>query len=203
MAVSLEKVCSRCGTPFTAVAGKLPMNCPVCGQLRPDLDVLTHDEPVALSRPTKPRRDQESIPSFLQPPTGVSWPTVSGLPIDFPMPAAGESPTLLDRVGVVLLVTAPMGAAMAGLLGMLAHAPDLASGSWYAAATMAIVLAAGTLTLGLGLSGLFFLARLRRRFVIRLCFILGTAAAVYLGLYRLIPRVQVQPDSLPVFRLTK
>lgn len=179
------------------------MNCPVCGQLRPDLDVLTHDEPVALSRPTTPRRDHESIPSFLQPPSGISRPVMSGLPMDFPMPAAGDSPTLLDRVGVVLLVTAPMGAAMAGLLGMLAYAPDLASGSWYAAVTMAIVLAAGTLALGLGLSGLFFLVRLRRRFIIRLCFIVGTGAAVYGGLHWLIPRVQVQPDSLPVFRLTK
>jgi hypothetical protein len=208
MSTVTDTLCSRCGTPFPRERGKVPVNCVVCGQLRPDLDMTLDDDagasaravpasPATMSqdhlRPASPVKDEMPAPAERR---YVSMSDSMEL-----APVVRYKETFTDVVGQVLLVACPALAAMAGALAMLNAVPNFARGSWYAVAAVSFITLAMSVGGGLVLAGLPYLCRLRMKVVIRILFALGALAAIYACVTQIPPRVDVRPDALPAVRL--
>ena len=115
---------------------------------------------------------------------------------------AAEAPErLMDRIGGVLLIVCPLAVGMAGGLSMLARTDDFSTGTWYAVGAVIVIMLVATLFLGLAVTGLMFLLRVRWRFLIRVIFVAVAVVVCSYGL-RLIPgHIQVRQDDLPGFVL--
>lgn len=111
--------------------------------------------------------------------------------------ASEPSDRLMERIGAVLLVVCPLAAGMAGALNMLSRTEDFSTGTWYAVGAVFVVMLVATLFLGLAVTGLLYLVRIRFTLVIRVAFIATTIVACVYG-RRLIPsHIQVRQDDLP------
>jgi len=209
---SPDILCSRCGTPFPIERGTIAVTCVVCGQLRPDLDIMLDDDD-----------DADDLGSALPPP-GAADATVraakSHLVIspdapparpfismnerrDFDGHIVKTGSPLTHRLGPVLLVLVPLMAGMAGALSMLSLVPNFSKGSWYAVGVLFLMLSIGSLTAGLLASMLAYALRLRWNLLLQVLFLAAAAFVAYVGVREVPSHVQVRNNDLPGFMFSR
>ena len=214
-------LCTRCRTPFPQDRGTPAVTCVVCGQLRPDLDMMLDDEDEMDEGPDLPGAE---LKEQLEAADGQAGAPRSHLVITAktdsrPAPARpfismnergsdnentdGAAESLTHRIGPVVLVVVPLLAGMGAAMTMLSQAPDFSTGSLYAVAVLFVVVGLGSLTAGLMASRICYLVRLRWTILLRIMFLAAAGAVAYAGVRELPSHVQVRENSMPGIMLRR
>ena len=212
---TLEILCTRCRTPFPAERGTPAVTCSVCGQLRPDLDMMLDDEDDMDEGPDLPGAElkEQLVAEDGQAGAAKSHLVIAAETDSRPAPArpfistnergSSEHTTkvtadsLTHRVGPVVLAVAPLLAGMAGAMTMLSQAPDFSKGSLYAVGTLFVVIFMGSLSAGLMAAKMCYLVRLRWTILLRIMFLAAVGAVAYFGVRELPSHVQVRENAMP------
>ena len=208
-------LCTRCRTPFPQDRGTPAVTCIVCGQLRPDLDMMLDDEDEMDEGPDLPGAELKQSLADADGPAGAprSHLVITAATDSRPAPVrpfistnergSSEETTkvtadsLTHRIGPVVLVVAPLLAGMAGAMTMLSQAPDFSKGSLYAVGTLFVVIFMGSLCAGLMASKMCYLVRLRWTILLRIMFLAAVGAVAYFGVQDLPSHVQVRENAMP------
>lgn len=210
---SPDILCSRCGTPFPIERGVTAATCVVCGQLRPDLDMMLDDddEDTADLGPEAGAELRAGVAVgaarshlVVSPDAPPARPFISmNERRDFDEQNVKTGVSLTQRLGPVLLVMVPLMAGMAGALSMLSLVPNFSKGSWYAVGLVFLLLSIGSLTAGLLVSMLAHALRLRWNLVLRVLFVAAAAFVAYFGVRNVPSHLQVRNNELPGIMFTR